>query len=263
MCEKTIPRIVHYCWFGGKEKSDAVIRCMDSWKKWLPDYQFMEWNETNFRIETSGDYVREAYVHQKWAFVSDYVRLHALKTYGGIYLDTDVEVFRSFDALLKNEAFFGFESKDYLTTAVMACSKGSQIIESFIGEYENRHFVLEDGTLDTETTNVVVLTGMLKTRGLVLNGKEQTVCGARIYPQKYFSPNNFCNIFGKYKKENYAYHHCYASWYKNGTPKNFLGRLRHYILGIAKNLIGTANLYHLKHRNDQNPLTTERERQQP
>ena len=257
MCEKTIPQIVHYCWFGGKEKPEAVVRCMDSWKKWLPEYQFIEWNESNFNIAASNVYVREAYEAQKWAFVSDYVRLHALKTYGGIYLDTDVEVFRSFNELLEDEAFLGFESKDYLTTAVMACCKGSWIIDDFIGRYENRHFILPDGSLDTDTTNVVVLTRMMKERGLVLNGKAQTVAGVRIYPQKYFSPNDLCNVIGKYKKSNFTYHHCYASWYRSGTPKGILGRLRHYFLGIAKNLIGTANLYHLKHPNYENPLIGE------
>lgn len=249
-----IPKIIHYCWFGGNKKPDAVEYCISSWKKYLPDYEIMEWNEQNFAIETANDYVREAYQCKKWAFVSDYVRLYALKQYGGIYFDTDVEVFRSFDALLKNESFFGFESNDYLTTAVMGCSKESPVIQKFIQKYENRHFILENGTMDTDTTNVVVLTKMLKEQGLKLNGRQQTVGSSVIYPQCYFSPNDLRNIFGKYRKENYAYHHCYASWYLDGSPKNFARKVRHYILGKAKNLFGTANIYHLKHPEYIKPL---------
>lgn len=255
MQKTRIPKIIHYCWFGRNEKPEAVEYCIASWKKWLPDYRIMEWNEDNFPIEEANDYVREAYQNKKWAFVSDYVRLHALVQYGGIYFDTDVEVFRSFDELLENDTFFGFESKDYLTTAIMGCQKDSPVIEAFLKKYEGRHFVLPDGTLDTETTNVVVLTRMLKKQGLRLNGKQQVIDGTVIYPQCYFSPNDLRNIFGKYKKTNYSYHHCYASWYKDGAPKNLVGRVRHYLLGVAKNVIGTPTVYHLKHPEYKNPLT--------
>lgn len=254
MSEIRIPKIIHYCWFGGSRKSDDVEYCISTWKKILPDYQIMEWNEVNFPIENANVYVKEAYSEKKWAFVSDYARLYALSQYGGIYFDTDVEVFRSFDELLQNDAFFGFESNDYVTTAVMGFQKKSPLLREFLSEYDGRHFILEDGSLDTDTTNVVVLTRLLKRHGLQLNGKQQKLCGVVVFPQWYFSPNDFRNIFGKYKENNYSYHHCSASWYENGGKKGIPGKLRHYILGLARNAIGTANLYRMRHKGYQDPL---------
>ena len=109
-----IPKIIHYCWFGGNDKLESVMKCIESWKKYLPDYEIMEWNESNFNIKKANQYVREAYDNKKWAFVTDYVRLIALYENGGIYFDTDVEVFKSFDSLLSEKAFFGFESTIYV-----------------------------------------------------------------------------------------------------------------------------------------------------
>ena len=113
-----IPRIIHYCWFGRKEKPESVVKCILSWKQYLPDYQIVEWNENNFDIENSITYVKQAYDCKMWAFVSDFVRLHALYNYGGLYFDTDVEVFKPFDDLMINSGFCGFESKYYIGTSV-------------------------------------------------------------------------------------------------------------------------------------------------
>lgn len=243
-----IPKIIHYCWFGKNEKSRDVLAYIETWKKYLPDYQIMEWNEENFDIYTSVPYVKEAYNERKWAFVSDYVRLYALNTYGGIYFDTDVQVLHSFDSLISSEAFFGFESKDYLSTAVMASKPGHWFIKEFLKNYEGRHFVKNDGSLDTETTNVVVLTELMVKQGLVLNGKQQIVKNISIYPQVYFSANNFINIFDHYKKESFAYHHYSASWYDSINHKGTTKKIRHYILGIARNVFGTSTLYNISHK---------------
>ena len=108
--EIKIPKYIHYCWFGKGEKPDIVKKCIESWKANLSDYEIIEWNEENFDIN-SNDYVREAYKVKKFAFVSDYVRVYALYNHGGIYLDTDVEVFKSFDEIFNNESFWGFEQK--------------------------------------------------------------------------------------------------------------------------------------------------------
>lgn len=248
MSDSRIPKIIHYCWFGGKEKPAEVEYCIASWRQFLPDYEIMEWNEGNFSVEDSVPYVREAYSLGKWAFVSDYVRLYALKQYGGFYFDTDVEVFRSFDELLRCPMVLGFESNDYLTTAVIGCEPETPLIAEFLDDYQNRHFILPDGTPDMETTNVVKLTRMMVSHGLELNGKLQRVGDAVVFPQWYFSANDLINIVGKYRKDGYAYHHMNASWYDKKLSRNFLMRVRRYVLGVARNTVGTQTLYNLRHR---------------
>ena len=113
-----IPKVIHYCWFGGNPKPKLVQKCIHSWKKYCPDYEIIEWNESNFDISSCPLYVRQAYDVKKWAFVSDYARLKIIHTCGGIYLDTDVELIKSLDSLLEYNAFFGFEDGKYVATGL-------------------------------------------------------------------------------------------------------------------------------------------------
>ena len=124
-----IPKIIHYCWFGGKNLPPLAKRCIASWKKYLPDYEIKEWNESNFDINCC-DYVREAYQAKKWAFVTDYVRLFVLVNEGGIYMDTDVEVIGSLDYFLENEAFSGLENSSYISTGIMASERNFKLFEN-------------------------------------------------------------------------------------------------------------------------------------
>ena len=103
-----IPKIIHYCWFGRKPKSEEFNKYLESWKRFCPDYEIKEWNESNFDLNKN-DYCREAYEAKKWAFVADYVRLKVLEKYGGIYMDTDVELIKSLDKFLHYNAFMCFE----------------------------------------------------------------------------------------------------------------------------------------------------------
>ena len=234
-----IPKIIHYCWFGGKDKPKDVRLCIDSWKKYLPEYKIIEWNENNFDVDNSNQYVKEAYKNKKWAFVSDYVRLLALYEHGGLYFDTDVEVFKPFDELLNNNCFFGFETKDYVASAVIGCEAGHELIKIFLQSYEKRRFIKEDGSFDI-TTNVIILTDLLKTYGIKPNGKYQKLReNITIFPQYYFSSNDLINIFGKYDKRIYAYHHCLASWYSYNTNRNGKSeQIRHYFVGKLRNILG-------------------------
>src|SRR4051794_6708390 len=117
-----IPKIIHYCWFGRGDYSDLVMKCMKSWKAYLPDYKIVLWNEDNFDVNMN-DFVRQAYEQRKYAFVSDYVRLYALYQSGGIYMDSDVEVVKSIDEFLHHRAFLGYEKTELLQTGVMAAEK--------------------------------------------------------------------------------------------------------------------------------------------
>lgn len=105
-----IPKIIHYCWFGGGPKPKSVEKYIRSWKKYCSDYEIIEWNEDNFDISSSPLYVKQAYAAKKWAFVSDYARLKVVFECGGIYFDTDVQVIKNIDTLLQYDTFFGFEN---------------------------------------------------------------------------------------------------------------------------------------------------------
>ena len=145
-----IPKIVHYCWFGGKEKPDSVKKCIESWKRYLPDYRLMEWNEDNFDIEKL-QYTREAYTAGKYAFVSDVARIEALYQYGGFYMDTDVEVLKSFTPLLDSRCVLGMEEKEYVATSFMAFEKGHPLVKQFLDLYKNLTFLDEKGQIITGT----------------------------------------------------------------------------------------------------------------
>ena len=150
-----IPKIIHYCWFGGNPLPKSAEKCIKSWKKYCPDYEIIEWNESNFDIN-SNQYVREAYENKKYAFVTDYVRLYAMYNYGGIYMDTDVEVLKPLDCFLDNHAFSGFESSGYIPTGLMASEKEFPLFRELLKYYGNRAFVNPDGSFDT-TTNTLVM----------------------------------------------------------------------------------------------------------
>ncbi|UOE95440.1 glycosyltransferase [Alkalihalobacillus sp. LMS39] len=209
--ENQIPKIIHYCWFGGNEKPALVKKCLESWEKHLPDYEIKEWNESNVNLD-SNQYVKEAYSQKKYAFVSDYIRVHALYHNGGIYLDTDVEVFQSFTPFLQEYSFWGFEQENFIATSTIGARKHHPFIKSFLDSYEKREFIKEDHSVD-DITNVAVVTKMLKAKGLVQNGQKQTIDGVgTIYPQVYFSPYDYINCQTFKTEETYAMHHYYKSW---------------------------------------------------
>lgn len=181
-----IPKIIHYCWFGNGPKGKKEIKCIESWKKFCPDYKIIEWNESNIDI-SSNDYIKEAYANKKYAFVTDYVRLYAMYNYGGIYMDTDVEIIKPIDDFLLDKAFSGFESSGLIPTGIMASEKGFKLYKEFLDYYTDKHFVKENGTLDM-TTNVTIMTNILEKYGLVLNNCKQTINEWTLYPSDYFCP---------------------------------------------------------------------------
>ncbi|CAN7295217.1 glycosyltransferase family 32 protein [Paenibacillus sp. LjRoot56] len=224
-----IPKIIHYCWFGGKEKPEIVKRCLASWQLHLADYQIIEWNERNFDIYRH-PYTKEAYAAGKFAFVSDYARVHALYHMGGIYLDTDVEVFRPFDDLLHHESFWGFEQANFIATSTIGAMKGNKLIQLFLESYEQKTFIRANGGFDS-LTNVAVITRLLTERGLKPDGLFQELPNlGTFYPQTYFSPYDYINCQTFKTSITYAMHHFYKSWLppkerRKGQLKMLLARL--------------------------------------
>lgn len=182
-----IPKKIHYCWFGGNPLPKSAIKCINSWKKYCPDYEIIEWNEQNFDISSAPLYVKQAYECKKYAFVSDYVRLYAMYNHGGIYMDTDVEVTKKLDAFLIHHAFSGFESDTQIPTGIMACEKDFSLFSYLLNYYNNKSFLNSDGSFNM-ITNVIIITEMLSKKGFVPNGKYQEIDGFALYPKDYFCP---------------------------------------------------------------------------
>ena len=206
-----IPKVIHYCWFGGKPKPRLAEKCLKSWKKYCPDYEIVEWNENNFDLSAAPNYVQQAMAAGRWAFVTDYVRLCALTQQGGVYMDTDVELVKSLDPYLRHQAFAGFESLKGIQTGLLACEKNFPLFLEFLHHYDDASFLLPDGTPDT-TTNVQVLTNLCLQKGLVLNDRPQTVAGLTIYPREIFCPVDFDTKVLQKTRKTVSIHWFSGSW---------------------------------------------------
>lgn len=206
-----IPKIIHYCWFGRSEMPKEAKQCIASWHRWMPDWEYRLWNEDNFSIGTNV-YAKEAYEARKFAFVSDYVRLWALERDGGVYLDTDVEVFKSFDDLLRYKAFAGFEGSKHLPlgTCVMASEAHGDWVSEQLAAYSDRHFINTDGSFDM-TTNVQFISAVMRENGFKQNGKEQDYKDMHIFPIEFFCPRQ---TTGEYLRTDNTYceHLGLGSW---------------------------------------------------
>ena len=228
-----IPKIIHYCWFGGKKLPNDVMHYIDCWRRYCPDYQIIEWNEENFDIKRCS-YVKEAYEAKKWAFVADYVRLYVLYNYGGIYMDTDVEVVKSFDDLLDCQAFMCFENEKFVSIGTLGAIKGSGLVKELLESYDIRRFYLEDGSYDV-TTNLHVVTSILSEKyNLKLNGKQQVlkekIC---IFPMEYFIAKSQPLGWIQADENTYAIHHYSGSWVDENT-KNIERKRRKYAVHYMK-----------------------------
>lgn len=212
-----IPKIIHYCWFGGKPLPEFAKKCIDSWRKFLPDYEIKEWNEDNFDIE-SVPYVAEAYKMRKFAFVSDYVRFLVLYKYGGIYFDTDVEVISCMDDIVAKGPFMGCENlakKNKFAQVAPGLGLGAEpnmdLYREILEIYKKKHFVDENG--NQVSGNVVsYTTELLKQKGLKASNEIQNVADIWIYPKDYFCPMDYNS--GKIEKtcNTRTIHHYSATW---------------------------------------------------
>lgn len=228
MGERFIPRKIHYFWFGGGEKSAKVRKCIDSWKKYCPDYEIIEWNENNYDIKKH-PFMVKAYEDRKWAFVSDYARLDVLYEYGGIYLDTDVELIKNFDDLLENHAYIGFEREDLLGDGQgFGGEKGFPIFKEMMEVYDGLEEYIESPKLRTK---------VCLEHGLKPDGSRQTIDGMEIYPVDFFCPKNFKTGIVQITPNTMSIHHFDASWYpKSGRKYVYLMRFLNQTLGEEKGM---------------------------
>ena len=245
-----IPKIIHYCWFGGNPLPSSAIRCINSWKRYLPDYEIKEWNESNYDVETP-PYISEAYAAKKYAFVSDYARFDILYHEGGLYFDTDVELINTIDDLISKGPFMGREAGSYIRSLFgiehdglavapglgLCAEKGMTLYKELLDVYRNLSFINPDGSFNTKTV-VVYTTEFLIRKGLDANNIEP-VCieGIWVYPADFFCPmdhtkGNLLRITSNTR----AIHHYDASWLNHSPFHQFLRRIKKSIIRVLYNM---------------------------
>ena len=206
-----IPKTIHYCWFGRGEKPKLVCKCIDSWKKYCPDYEIIEWNEDNFDTACN-EYVKSAYEQKKYAFLTDYARLKIIYENGGIYFDTDVEVIRSFDDLLLDKAFIGFEDREHVNTGMGFGAEQKNIaVLKMLQEYD--HVIMSGDFVGCPILNT---SGLLKC-GLILNGQTQRLDEISIYGKEYFNPYDDPTGRLNITQKTYSIHWYAKSWMSKKT----------------------------------------------
>ncbi|AYV37964.1 TPA: glycosyltransferase family 32 protein [Aeromonas veronii] len=208
----SIPKKIHYCWFGGAELPELAVRCMASWVKHCPDYEIIRWDESNSDLE-SCQFVREAYAAKKWAFVSDYMRLKVVEEHGGIYLDIDVELLKPLDPFLEYQGFMGFEqAKPYCVNTGLGFGAVAHhpVIRKLMVNYENTPFIKADGSFDMMPCPKRD-TKVLSILGLSAINKRQTIEGVEIFTFDFFSPISFLNE-KCFTNNTISIHHFNSSW---------------------------------------------------
>lgn len=207
-----IPKIIHYCWFGRNPLPELAQKCIESWKKYCPDYEIMRWDETNFDVNCC-DYVREAYEAKKWAFVSDYARFKILFENGGVYFDTDVELIKPIDDVIEKGSFMGLEKSNVADIAPglgLAANAGLGLAKEILSSYHNSHF--EKDKNGSYETVVVRVTNIILKHGEINPDKVTEVAGITIYPPEYFCPLNYYTGEMNITENTRSIHHYMASW---------------------------------------------------
>lgn len=251
-----IPKIIHYCWFGGAPKPESVQRCINSWKKYCPDFEIREWTEKDFDV-TQNEYTRQAYEAKMWGFVPDYIRLWIIYHFGGIYLDTDVQIVRSFNDLLANAAFAGFErgTGNYVALGLgFGAEAGNPFILEHMQQYDNLSFINPDGSYNKKPSPQYT-TEILLRHGLDRDGEEiQYLDHITVYPTEFFCPKSFSTGLIERTSNTFSIHHYDASWFtdedKAELERNWnrarVAYIRNTPFRMLRRLLGTERYLKLR-----------------
>lgn len=223
-----IPKKIHYCWFGRGEKPKLAQKCIASWRKYMPDYEIIEWNEDNFDVNRNA-YTKMCYEQKKYAFLTDYLRLVIVEEQGGIYFDTDVEALRSFDDLLVHPAFAGFENDMHIATGLgFGAEPHNPVIQQMLKEYDQ----LLDGQQGTIGCPILNTEALLKF-GLIRNGEKQDLGQIVAYPEDYFNPMNSATGVITRTPNTYSIHRYSMSWLpKHKIIRSKITQRFHRVFGI-------------------------------
>lgn len=216
----SIPKIIHYCWFGRGEIPERDKRCIESWKKYCPDYEIIQWNEDNYDI-SQNPYTQEAYNAKRWGFVPDYIRMDLLYRFGGIYMDTDVELLRGLNELLDYSGFMGLEAGTNTLALGLGfgAEKGSPLLKELCDLYRTRHFTDADGNPDL-TPSPIIVTNYLNSKGYTFpTGEISHIDMFTVFPEEYFCPQNYLTGKIKITENTFSIHHYHASWQTNSEKE--------------------------------------------
>lgn len=229
-----IPHVIHYCWFGHNKKPDLIQKCIESWKKVLPDWEIIEWNESNYDVNKI-EYTRKAYEAKKWAYVVDYARFDILNRYGGVFLDTDVELIKPIPKyLFEYEAFTGFETdKNVAPGLAYASIPNQKILNILLETYQNKSFSMEETIVDI-TTNI------FRKFGLKENNTFQVIENVAICPQSVFCAFDHETQSFDITEDTISIHHYFASW----SP--WYKKIKFKIIKCVVNIIGKERYMSIK-----------------
>ena len=224
-----IPKVIHYCWFGGQSLPQSAERCIKSWQTFLPDYEIKRWDESNFDVNRI-PYTRKAYKAGKYAFVSDYARFWVIYNYGGLYFDTDVEVVKSLDDIIRTGPFMGVEQIGREKIAVnpglgFGAFAGMSALKDLLVMYEEMSFINDHAELSKN--NIVEIATRYLIKGGLQNTQQIQMCsGFTIYPVDYFCPIDYNTRELCITNNTRTIHHFAESWVPRSTRfKNALGRI--------------------------------------
>ena len=226
-----IPKIIHLCWLSGDTYPPKIAKCLESWKKYLSDYEVMLWDTNQFDLSSS-IWVRQAFEKKKYAFAADYIRFYALYHHGGIYLDSDVEVLRSFDDLLDLPYFMGAEKAQTPEAAIIGAEKGCDWIKACLDYYHNRPFINEDGSLNIKTVPDIMIRQIEQIKPVRVLSLEDSLNIRSLDMQKevlvfndaFFSPKVFDSREVELTPYTYAIHHYQNSWFSPKAKAYYRGR---------------------------------------
>lgn len=244
-----IPKIIHLCWLSGDPYPPKIAKCLASWKKHLSDYEVMLWDTNRFDLESS-IWVKQAFEKKKYAFAADYIRFHALYYYGGIYLDSDVEVLKSFDDLLDLPYFIGAEKAQTPEAAIIGAEKGCDWIKQCLDYYENRCFIKEDGSLDIKKLPEIMVEKISKfkpVRVLSLNDslnirKLDMQNEVLEFNDAFFSPKVFDSREVEITPYTYAIHHYQNSWFSPKAKAYYRSRA-FFVKFLGQKFVRKAELF--------------------
>lgn len=241
-----IPKKIHYCWFGESDLPELAKKCIESWKKYCPDFEIIEWNEKNYNVYKNA-YIKEAYINKKWAFVSDYARLDIIFSEGGFYLDTDVELIRSLDSLCTKHCVLGMESTGYINTGLgFGAEKENKVVKLMLDKYKNIHFLISKGIFNdlpcpARNTFPLIKFGFDRTSNQI-----QVILNAYIYPKEYFCPIDYETKELNITSNTFSIHHFNGTWipkYINEYEKYMLNKKNKIVSFVYKNYFEFLSIY--------------------